>query len=233
MPNRRNRNKGSRSARTLGASKSDKMVRRRNARAQRKLGLPPDVQSGQRITRTIRWVNVSTSTAFPMTAQDLYDLFFIATSTTAGVRLYDGLKILNIRLYCPPPATGMSSVTLAFPPAGSGNGVGGPGETFCIPSSMSTPGKWSGPPPSGSLASMWLDPYGSLTLFSVGTMADGSLLGSMIDITLECVNSFTGAQTSVQSTIFGATAGLIYVRCLDTPALGTFYWQPAGGQNHV
>jgi len=133
----------------------------------------------------------------------------------------------------PPPATGMNTVILAFPAAGFGNGVGGAGESFSIPSSMSIPGKWSGPPPSSSLAAMWLDPYGALTLFSVGSPTGTSLVGSMIDITLECVNSFSGAQVSEQSSIAGATTGLIYTRSLDWPALGSLYWQPAGGVNHI
>lgn len=213
---------------------SDGMVRKRNSRAQHKLGLPPDVQAGQRISRTVRWLNVGTSTAFPLTAQDLYDMFWFATSTTSGVRLYDGLRIKNIRLYCPPPATGLSTVTLSFPASSSGSNVGGISESFSITSGMSTPGKWSGPPPVGSIASFWLDPFGAQTLFSVGAGGTGvSLLGAMIDISLECVNDFQGAQTSVVSSIAGATTGLIYTRSLDFPALGSLFWEPQGNVNHL
>lgn len=233
MPNRRNRNKGSRSARTLGANISDKMVRKRNSRSQHRLGLPPDVQSGQRIIRTVRWSCTSTSEAFTLRSEDLFDLFFFATGSTAGYRLYDAMRIKNIRLICPPPSSGMSSVTLGFPQNQVSTGIGGCGEYITVPSSMSVPGKWTGPPPSGSLAGMWVNQLATYDLFSVQTSSGYSLVGAMVDLTLECVNAFQAVQTAVASTISGAQTGRIYTRPLDFPNGGTSFWEPSGNVNSV
>jgi hypothetical protein len=164
----------------------------------------------------------------PVTVQDLFDLFCMATSAIAAYRLFSGVRVRKVQAWGPMPAS-LVPTTVALEWANATNvamSIGGPNRIVSDTSMGATRAAFvSGRPPAGSLASFWLSGVTpssgvSPTVFTLNLPSN-----TIVDLTLDFVlqNDLDGASQqpqAVSAAVAGASTGEIYLRKLDSNGAG-------------
>lgn len=165
----------------------------------------------------------SAATQYSFTVNDLMDLYFVATTATAGYRLASAIRIRGVEMWAGPYAAGAPYVTntISFQWQTVGvNSIGGPSILF----SDTTMGSNDAAhlkltPPAGSLASTWLS-AGATDTDTIFTLAcnTGSIFDLHVEIHLPEGGAAGDVPVAVVRAVAGATAGTLY--CSSLPVGG-------------
>lgn len=172
-------------------------------------------QATATVARVFRY-QATGSTTTPISMGDILDQWFVATSTTTGVRIASALKIRKIEMWQPNSTTSFSTTpcAISWDMAANAGGVGAP-STVVSASALGSSGVAHivSRPPAGCLGAMWLSGPTDVTQLLSLTYATGCIVD--IHVTLHMPEGAVGsgdAPVAENGAIVGATLGSFYVR---------------------
>ncbi len=169
---------------------------------------------------TMRFI---TNAAFSgdITFQNLLDTFLVATTTTAGVNVFQTVKIRRVRVWANAILGSASSISVEF--SGLTAGISGDQQIHTDTSMGVRPAYIDAVPSRRCLASDYQLNSSAIAMnLSVPS-------GAVIDVELSFRGSFTN-NTAEQNALVGATLGHFYLRGLDGLAAATSKFTPEYSQ---
>jgi len=161
----------------------------------------------------------------PITNLDLLDLKFVATGAAAGNRIFGGVKLNSLDVWCAnTSATASNTVLVEWftnnPSLGSSSKIFS--DTAVGTTNVA---HVHAKPPPGSFSADWLPNVigTNYSIFNI-TCPQGSIVD--VNMTVELIDDET-TNTLISGTIAAATAGVLYTRALDSVA-GTAGFTPLG-----
>lgn len=204
--------------------------RKRVANPRRSRGGRPDL--GPRAMRTnLEFRHQFRFTSSSATATSITDITLLAaagvlaTSTTVGHTLWQGVRVNQIEIWTPPASQGAAATcSVAFPPASGIGSFAMPREITDTTVSVSQPAHVITSPPPGSLCGFWQNGSASGALMTLTAP-----VGSIIDIWVSLVakDGDTG-YTANTATLVGATVGAVYYTSLDSKTSAGSVYHPVG-----
>jgi hypothetical protein len=155
--------------------------------------------------------------------RNLLDIMLVAISTTAGVDLFETVRINRVRIWGPPnnlasaPGT-PSSIRLEF--SGTVAGATGDQQLYTDTSMGVEPAFIDARPSPKSLASNF-QISAAITAFSINCP-----LGTVVDLGLVLRSQFGNTNAACSSALVAATAGSQYLRGMDGLPIATSLWRP-------
>lgn len=195
---------------------------RSNKRSQQSLKLaPPPISVNPIRSLTLRFVASNALVHTPITDTDLMDLICMASGATAAYRLFGSFRLNRVKVWGP-MASNLTPVTISLQfPAVPVPGFSGPTKLLTDTSIGSVRcAHINATVPRATYAFQW-------QTYTVGAgnqlfYLDGPV-NTIVDVTFQYVlfNNFDGVTGSIQvnAAVSGATAGIIYIRALDSNGL--------------
>lgn len=184
---------------------------------------PPSNAMGFTGRRTFR--HLAATNSLTLTVNDFIEIMFVATGPTTGVRFFTAIRLKRVSFWCPAETSGSPfPFTFSWYDSSSTPFQGVPYiPVNDVSMDQSRGARHSYVPPPQTQAASWFTSGDISTnaIFNV-TFAPA---GTIMDIDVEYViapNSITGT-SSVQRTVAGASAGVVYTSQLPT---GTTNWAP-------
>lgn len=210
LPKNKNNNRAKGRSRKSGPSRprgNSGPVDKRNP-SQMLIPRPPPIPNYNIKHSTIlRFVsNVAVNQA--ITVSDLTDLIVIAATAVAGYDLFQFVKIRRINLWCLGALGSSEFLSLTF--NGTGGSSYGDNKIYTSSSMGIQPACISAVPSMRSLISNFQPSGIGSTAFTIDIPS-----GTVIDVHLTYLATFSGAPTPAQNALVGATVGAIYLRGLD------------------
>jgi len=216
-----NKNKGPRRRRYDGDQGT---VERSIARANR----PPQLSSYSIMRKNKLRFSCSTAQAsFKVTLQNILDCMLVATTATAGVQLWQAIRLRSVEAWAPssganttnPAGATPNTVSVVF--TGTAGGNFDTSNTIFTDTSMSVePAHIYAPVPNYGESTMWNYAGTGSTAFTLSCP-----VGTVIDVVFDGCNAYAGSiavPVATTGALVGATAGNIYLRGLDgTPIAAT------------
>ena len=177
---------------------------------------PPPLMANVIHGRMIRFIATAAVTNVDITATNLLDLQFMASSAVAGYRTVAAMRIRKVELWAPPGTTTPASCSLRWRSTTSSSstmqdqsiGATEPAHVVCRP-------------PPGDL-SFWIDT--STTIANVFRLNGPA--GLIVDLHYTVASADTVPTTAVVRAVAGATVGTLYIGSLDSG--GASLLVPAG-----
>jgi len=189
---------------------------RKNANVQQLIQHPPMLKSlNPKLEFRIRYQSASALSNVNINVGEFLDTLTFAASATVGYRTLQAIRMKSIRMWGPMSST-LTPVTVSVEwLSGTSSPLfGGPSKFISDTSIGSTAcAHVRSTPPSESLSSKWFQ--GSSLQSTILCQLNGPT-GTIIDIVWEGVFAASGVANSVSTAISGATAGVQYVRALDS-----------------
>lgn len=172
---------------------------------------PPPFQPNLAVRRKLRFESSAALTSAPVIVADLFDLVAMAATATSAFGVYNSVRLRGIEIWGP-MASDLKPVTVSV--EYDGGNVGSPRVLFSDTSmGAMLCAHVKTRPPVRSLSSFWLT-SGGTTLFRLTAPAN-----SVIDVDLDFVLQDGSGAQAVGAAVAGATAGVVYVRSLNSNGL--------------
>lgn len=194
-----------------------RQANRQNNSQNRGIPAPPPFNATVVTHKRLRFEASSASPAGGtlISGEDLFDLFCMATSAIAAYQLYSAIRVRNIHIWGPMPAS-LAPVTCSIEYLSTGSFLGQPAKIRSDTSMGSTKAAYvTYKPPAKSLLENWVPAQTGTPLISLVFPAN-----SVIDIELDLVLQNGESPVAVGAAVAGATVGKIYVRALDSNGSG-------------
>lgn len=189
---------------------------------------PPQLSPAFHGTKTLRFYSSSTASG-SITVKDLLDLIFVATTTTAGYRLMDSVRMRKIEMWASAPAAGTTVISVEENVTGATTITG---RSFAVTDMVVGSARSAHlvyKPVRGSYTDMWYSaaqPVTTTTLVNIIAPAS-----SVLDLTIDYVLADgLQAPTSVARGVAGAVAGQVYCSAFGYSISPTM-WVPVGLAN--
>lgn len=184
---------------------------------------PPDVDLSYRFRKKVRFVVAAATNTWPVTREELLNLFYMGTGTNSARRIIGSIRLVHIALYGEGAFPTTASTPIVSTPELKWLGTG-PQTKPSMAAFAGEPYVLSSRPPPRSFAGFWSE---------TGTNESEVLLeitantGNIIDITVDVVIQFDDPVVASALVTSGtATSGIIYYNNLGG-AVSTI--QPLGG----
>lgn len=186
--------------------------RKQSARSEMRISHPPQL-NGVNIVHgtTLRFVT-NAAVSQNITTSNLLDMMLVATTATAGSRLFQAVRVRRVSIWATPVIGGATSVSLEY--AGLTAGVVGD-QIIHTDTSMGVQPAHVSAKPSGRSTASAFQVGNAINLFYLTCPS-----GSVVDVELSFRNTFVSG-VSVDNALVGATAGATYLRGMDGLALAT------------
>jgi hypothetical protein len=180
---------------------------------------PPPIHPQLRHSQRLRFLQGSSGGQI-VTFQNLLDCMLVATTATAGVDVFDTVRVKFVEMWAVGSATTPVTVSCAF--AGQVGSSAGSGEVMSDTSISTAAAHIKAKPRAMSAAALF---QGSNAMAAFNTYGP---VGTLIDVCVEYRNADVASVVPAQNALVGATAGQFYYRGMDGLAVAATKYPPQG-----